>query len=139
MKTIVSLCIVTISVALAPVALSSESSEAPAESAALTWLGLIDAGNYPQSWSSASAVFRQKISATQWQSAVAGARAPLGALKSRTLVSATPMTSLPGAPDGHYVVIRYDSSFEHKASATETVTPMLDPDGKWHVFGYYIK
>jgi hypothetical protein len=48
-------------------------------------------------------------------------------------------TSLPGAPDGKYVVIRYASSFQNKKSAMETVTPMLDKDGKWHVSGYYIK
>jgi hypothetical protein len=36
-------------------------------------------------------------------------------------------------------VIHYQSSFEHKKSATETVTPMLDNDGQWRVSGYYIK
>ncbi len=46
---------------------------------------------------------------------------------------------MPGAPDGEYVVIQYDSSFEHKQAAVETVTPMLDKDGKWRVSGYYIK
>lgn len=48
-------------------------------------------------------------------------------------------TSLPGAPDGEYVVIEFESSFEHKKSAIETVTPMNDKDGKWRVSGYYIK
>ena len=47
--------------------------------------------------------------------------------------------ALPGAPDGEYVVIQYESSFEHKQSAIETVTPMLDTDGKWRVSGYFIK
>jgi ribosomal protein S17E len=37
------------------------------------------------------------------------------------------------------VIIQYDSSFENKKSAVETVTPMLDKDGKWRVSGYYIK
>jgi hypothetical protein len=58
---------------------------------------------------------------------------------SRKLKSATYMTAMPGAPDGEYVVIQYESSFEHKQSAVETVTPMLDKDGKWRVSGYYIK
>ena len=137
MKVIVSLCALALWLSL-PVAMSTES-PADAESAALAWLGLVDAGSYAQSWSTASSVFREKVPQSQWESAVAGARAPLGALKSRKVASAAPMTSLPGAPDGHYVVIRYDSSFEHKASATETVTPMLDTDGKWRVSGYYIK
>jgi hypothetical protein len=63
----------------------------------------------------------------------------LGKLLSRKLKSATYKTTMPGAPDGEYVVIQYDSSFEHKQAAVETVTPMLDKDGKWRVSGYYIK
>ena len=55
---------------------------------------------YADSWSSASDDLRQKISACQWQMAVAGVRAPLGALSSRTLQSATPRNSLPGRPTG---------------------------------------
>ncbi|MEW6571079.1 MAG: DUF4019 domain-containing protein [Nitrospirota bacterium] len=48
-------------------------------------------------------------------------------------------TSLPGAPDGEYVVLRYKTVFENKKSSIEIVTPMLDKDGKWRVSGYYIK
>ena len=99
----------------------------------------MDAGNYAQSWTSASSLFRQRISESQWQSAAASARTPFGALKSRTLQSATPKSALPGAPDGQYVVIQFASVFERKANAVETVTPMMDTDGKWHVSGYYIK
>jgi hypothetical protein len=84
-------------------------------------------------------MFRQRISSAQWEAAAAGARAPLGALKSRTLQSATPASTLPGAPDGQYVVIQFAASFEHKASAVQTVTPVKDADGTWHVSGYYIK
>jgi ribosomal protein S17E len=41
--------------------------------------------------------------------------------------------------NGVYVVIEFESSFENKKSAVETVTPMMDKDGKWRVSGYYIK
>ncbi len=40
---------------------------------------------------------------------------------------------------GKYVVIQFDTVFEHKASASETVTPMLDPDGVWRVSGYFFR
>jgi hypothetical protein len=66
-------------------------------------------------------------------------RKPLGQLITRTLKSKTYATSLPGAPDGEYVVIQYATTFENKKSAIETITPMLDEDGKWRVSGYYIK
>ena len=48
-------------------------------------------------------------------------------------------TSVPGAPDGEYVVIQFQTIFEHKASAIETVTPSKEKDGAWRVSGYYIK
>jgi hypothetical protein len=66
-------------------------------------------------------------------------RNPLGGLVSRELGSKTYMQSLPGAPDGEYVVIQFKTAFENKKSAIETVTPMLDSDGEWRVSGYYIK
>ena len=136
MKIALVICAITVWAASVPAATPSAT---PAESAALVWLALVDAGNYDQSWSSASSLFRQKISEAHWQSAASSTRVPPGVLKSRTLRSATLQSALPGAPDGQYVVIQFDSSFEHKASAVETVTPVLDADGKWHVSGYYIK
>jgi hypothetical protein len=49
------------------------------------------------------------------------------------------MTTLPGVPDGEYVVVQFDTSFEKKKTAIETVTPMKEPDGRWRVSGYFIK
>jgi hypothetical protein len=72
-------------------------------------------------------------------SALTGARQPLGKLVSRKLKSATYTKTAPGAPDGEYVVIQYETSFADKASAVETITPMLDKDGQWRVSGYFIK
>ena len=46
---------------------------------------------------------------------------------------------LQGAPDGEYVIITFETEFENKKSAIETVTPMMDKDGKWRVSGYFIK
>jgi hypothetical protein len=66
-------------------------------------------------------------------------RAPLGAVQARKLKSATFTKTLPGVPDGEYVVIKYDTDFENKKSAVETITTMLDKDGKWRVSGYFIK
>jgi len=46
---------------------------------------------------------------------------------------------LPGAPDGEYVVFQFDTSFERKGTAVETVTVSKETDGAWRVSGYYIK
>jgi len=66
-------------------------------------------------------------------------REPLGKLISRKVANALYTTSLPGLPDGQYVVIQFNTSFENKKSGIETVTPMVDKDGRWRVSGYYIK
>ena len=63
----------------------------------------------------------------------------MGKVRSRSLSEAVHETTLPGAPDGKYVVIRYSTCFEHKENAIETVTPMLDQDGIWRVSGYFVQ
>lgn len=105
----------------------------------ISWLSLTDAGHYGSSWESASALFQGAISKDDWVKTLSGVRSPIGTLKSREVASASFATTLPGAPDGEYVVFKFDSSFENKASALETVTAMKDPDGIWRVAGYFIK
>jgi Protein of unknown function (DUF4019) len=118
---------------------ASDQAEDAGQAAALAWLQLVDAGNYSASWDAASSFFRQHVSQSQWQTAAANARAPFGALKSRKLQSARFTRTVPGAPDGQYVIVTYASTFENKAGAVETLTPMADVDGAWRVSGYYIR
>jgi hypothetical protein len=66
-------------------------------------------------------------------------RKPLGDLVSRKLKSAQRATSLPGAPDGEYVVMQFDTSFAAKKTAVETVTFTHEKDGSWRASGYYIR
>ena len=107
--------------------------------AAENWLALIDKGEYPESWKEAADYFKTAVSQNQWLNSLQAIRKPLGKLNSRTMKSETYKTSLPGAPDGEYMVIQFTTSFENKKSAIETVTPMKDKDGKWRVSGYFIK
>jgi hypothetical protein len=113
--------------------------EKQARQAARAWLALVDAGDYAGSWDAAAGYFRAAITKDPWQRSLAAARTPLGRLVSREFTSAQYATSLPGAPDGEYVVIRFATAFENKAASVETVTPMMDKDGKWRVSGYYIR
>ena len=110
-----------------------------AQQSADSWLALVDSGKYADSWQDSSQLFKAHVTREQWQSMLRASRDPFGKMQSRKLKSATYTKTLPGAPDGDYVVIQYESSFEHKQSAMETVTPMLDKDGKWRVSGYFIK
>ena len=118
---------------------AQQKAEQLAQQSSDTWLALVDSGKYADSWQEASQIFKAAVTKEQWQNAMRGSRDPLGKMLSRKLKSATYSKTLPGAPDGEYVVIQYESSFEHKQSAVETVTPMLDKGGKWRVSGYFIK
>ena len=110
-----------------------------ARDAAQQWLALTDAGQYGPSWDNAAEMFRTSVTKATWLSAMNAVRTPLGTLGNRKLKSATYTRSLPGAPDGAYVVIQFDTQFQNKASAVETITPVLEKDGSWRVTGYFIR
>ena len=110
-----------------------------AQKSAEEWLALVDAGNFAESWKTAAAYFQTAVSQDQWEHTIVAVRKPLGDVVARKFKGAQYTKSLPGAPDGEYVVVQFDTAFANKKSAVETVTPMLDPDGKWKVSGYYIK
>ena len=119
--------------------IANEAKEAEAVAAAITWLALVDEGIYGDSWETAAAYFKRAITKEKWDQMLTAVRSPLGSPVSREPISKTYTQSLPGAPDGEYVVIQFATSFENKKSAIETITPMLDNDGEWRVSGYFIK
>jgi hypothetical protein len=118
---------------------ASESDEAAAEKAALSWLSLVDESKYPQSWTEAASYFKSAIKKSQWEAQVKAAREPMGKIVSRAVKSKKYATSLPGAPDGEYVVIQFETKFANKSAAVETITPQKDKDGQWRVSGYFIR
>ena len=124
---------------LCRVAIADEAREKAAVDASKAWLALVDGGKYADSWAQSASIFQSSITKADWEKSLGAVRKPLGKVLSRKLSSKKYTTTLPGAPDGEYVVIQYETSFEKKASAIETITPMLDKDGKWRVSGYYIK
>ncbi len=107
--------------------------------AAKEWLVLVDGGKYAQSWDAAAELFQNAVPKGQWAQQLGGARGPLGKVLKRELRSKAYKTSLPGAPDGEYVVLQFETSFTNKKAATETITPMLEKDGRWRVSGYFIR
>ena len=133
----IALTCVLLAVAAAP-ARAAETSEAAALQAAEAWLKLVDAGQYGASWDEASSAFRKAVSRTLWEKKAAAAREPLGKVVSRKVASKQLTHELPGAPDGTYVVLIFDTRFEHKERGVETVTMMLD-DGRFRGAGYFIR
>ena len=105
---------------------------------ATEWLGSIDNGIYENSWNNASPYLKSQVSEDKWVSMVKSVREPLGTLLYRKVVSSEAYKDLPNAPKGHYQVIIYNSEFEHKNNATETVT-FMKVGNQWQAAGYFIK
>ena len=133
---LIGFCMLNVPAAVFP---QEQKVEKLAQKAAESWLALVDAGKYSQSWNEAASFFKERVTAQQWESAVKSVREPLGKLESRKLMHTQYTKTMPGAPDGEYVILQFETSFANKKSAIETVTPMKDKDGQWRVSGYYIK
>jgi len=110
-----------------------------AQKASDAWLSMVDEAKYFESWQNTSSYFKNAVNENQWKKSLNSIRKPLGEVLSRKAISQNYTKTLPGAPDGEYVVIQYETSFKNKSSAIETVTPSLEKDGIWRVSGYYIK
>ena len=130
---------VPLSVAASDTDKKHEAAEKKAVESANSWLPLVDQEKYGDAWESAAGYLKSAVTKEDFIKAFTGVRKPLGTMKSRKIKSKEYRTSLPGAPEGEYVVIQFDTSFENKTSAIETITPMLDKDGTWKVSGYFIK
>lgn len=117
---------------------SKEAKETKALAAANSWLALVDKKDYKASWEETAGFFKSKVTAREWERTVAAVRSPFGNLISRKLKAKVYTTTLPGAPEGEYVVIQFDSQYQNRKDVSETITPMLD-DSIWKVSGYFAK
>lgn len=107
--------------------------------AATTWLSVVDAGKYDKSYDAAAQYLKKAIKKDRWSEMLRGVRKPFGKTVSRSETSRVEKKSLPGAPDGQYIVFQFTTVFEQKLSAVETVTVMNEKDGVWRVCGYFIR
>ena len=110
-----------------------------AVTAAQSWLTIVDAGKYGESWNRAATTFQKGIAKPKWEQVVGNVRIPIGAVKSRILMKGASAPKMATLPAGDAVVIQFATSFEKLAPAVETVTPYREQDGSWRVSGYYIK
>lgn len=111
-----------------------------ATAAADQWVKLIDNGDYDKSYDQATAFFRKAVTKSNWASQVKDARSPLGSVKSRKLLEGKYRASdIDAEPDMNSVDLEYETNFEKKDKAVETVSLSKEADGAWRVAGYYIK
>lgn len=102
------------------------------------WLQIVDAGNYTESWQKSDIFFKSQLSQNKWDSALKSVRTPLGKVKSRAELGKKEFSSLPGVPEGEYLVIQFQTEFQNKKSAIETLT-LSKSSGHWLPVGYFIK
>lgn len=118
-----------------PAAETSSDDQAILDNAA-KWLAIMDAGQYAQAYEA----FPQRITSGGLEQNFVGfmrsRRLPLGNVLSRKVVKVSRQSKLRGAPDGDYSVIEYETSFEHKAGAVESLT-LTRENGYWQVSGYH--
>jgi Protein of unknown function (DUF4019) len=110
-----------------------------AAQAAESWVGLVDGARYAENWQAAASFFKNALPQQKWVEAAQTARRPLGPVKSRAAKSRAETKTLPGAPDGEYIVFQFNAAFEKKAAAVETITVLREPDGQWRVVGYFVR
>ena len=109
----------------------SEAEKREFSSMAESWVKLVDAGKYAESWDSISTELKAKYTRETWPTALEPFLKTAGKIKVRTLKSV--VSSEPGK-----IAVDFDSSFSKLKVATETVFLKLEKDGKWHVSSYSI-
>ena len=121
-----------------PMGLAWAAVAAPAVPDAVRWLTLVDTGHYAESWRDAGALFKSHVTAASWEAQVKPVREPLGAVILRSPGDEKEMSQLPGAPDGDYKIVTFNTRFANKRAAVETVVLAREAAG-WKVDGYFIK
>jgi uncharacterized protein DUF4019 len=110
--------------------------------AARTFLALVDQGKYAESWDACALALKDAIKKDSWAGILSGNRSRLGKLESRKFEAEDTVTTVPGGPDGQYVILSYHSAFTGKkktVAVTEVVTVMQDEDKQWRAFRYFVR
>lgn len=111
--------------------------EFAAQSAAESWLSLLDRGEFGAAWDRCAQAFRERVTREQWIEGMPKVRTPLGVVTSRSAELASYKNSLLGAPDGEYVTVRFKTVFDKK-SAEELITLSFE-ESAWRPTGYSIR
>lgn len=127
--TIIAACFISV------IGIQSSAKQTAARKAAESWLPLLDAQKYGESWEKLSPIVKKTISKEHWEIGLSELRSPLGKLKSRTFFSSDYIKSLKGYPKREGVMVQFMSQFEN-GSIFEYVGTIHDKDGKWRVTAY---
>lgn len=103
-----------------PVGAASYSTD-PLREEAVSYLELLDQGRYTEAWHEMTPHFQAIDQQDQWQNRQQAIRSAYGALEFRELFLIEYRDHYILSPDGQYVIVQFKTSFQYKASTTETV------------------
>ena len=106
--------------------------------AAKSWLALMDANKYAESWQAASTSFQGAVTADKWAATAQQVRAQVGTLQTRSIASITPKVVASGPAAGQYEMVQYASKFSTAGAVHETVA-LVKQGSVWKAAGYFIK
>jgi hypothetical protein len=125
-----------IAAALPGITYAQQTTVHAAAQAAKSWLALVDAGKYGQSWNGVSGYLKKKLTKDQWLAELQQVRTPLGTVKSRKLVRVQLRDTPPGMPAGQYAEVQYTTAFSRTSPAPEVVAMVLE-NKQWRVVAYF--
>ena len=101
------------------------------------WIAQIDAGEYDESYEAGCGAMHDKVAQDRWAQVLKALRTLYGPVLSRTQVSHVYKPNGWEGSEGEFLIITYDTSFQHLNPATETVVLKWE-DGKWRGAGYNV-
>lgn len=108
--------------------------EGAAAAAARDWLALVDRGDWNASWEATGQSFKALNTVETWTRVAQQVQGPLGAVKSRVLVSEE---TVPAPPYG-YQMVRFRTDYANRAGVVETLS-LVREGGSWRVVGVTVE
>ena len=106
-----------------------------AKAEASTWLALVDAGRYDESWQSTTPELKKYIPLLAWEQEQFTRRVELGALMDRVLTSARLIPPMMDRAPG-FIELKYATRFEASDRVEEVLMVTRTEDGHWHPGAY---
>ena len=119
-------------------AFAATAPERAAQTAAESWLALVDAGKVQESWQAMAEPARKGIGEAGWKAGFNSVQQKFGTLTGRKLRSAHPSNKSPGGRSGEFMLFEFQSTSAKHGTVTEKVATSHESDGEWRVISYTV-
>lgn len=105
----------------------------------MKWLQLVDDEQYALSWKESGPIFKSSVTQEKWIEAMQLVRQPLGIVTSRELAMAQAPSTLPGLPEGEYLIMTFSTVFDSNTSVSTETLSMVKVNDEYRAIGYFIR